>query len=199
MSSATNAAIQPKCRAPASASGTDLTGTLEPRADRRRDLARGDALLVDRVETLAGPALLDRQPVEPDHVGDMRRRPAVAALADIGRRRPSRARSSRRARPGPAAASSCTCGSRITDHLDAGGRQFRARGSEAMRGLGCSRLNTSSVASCPGAGAPMPVPEVMTQRLVASRPAPRPSPGSRARPFRSWRRSWRNRDRRRSG
>jgi hypothetical protein len=58
---------------------------LQPAAQRLGDRLHRHALLVDRVVDRARLRLLKRQTVQPRHVGNVRRRPAIAAIADVGR------------------------------------------------------------------------------------------------------------------
>ena len=61
------------------------TGHLQPAAQRLGDGLHRHALFVDRVVDCARFRLLKCQTVQPRHVGNMRRRPAIAAIADVGR------------------------------------------------------------------------------------------------------------------
>ena len=62
----------------------DLTGSFRPPADRFGDVAHRHAFFRDRVIFRARLGPFERQPVEAGDIRDMRRRPAVAAVADIG-------------------------------------------------------------------------------------------------------------------
>ena len=58
-------------------------GRSQPPADSLRHGFDRDALFRDRVISRARLRLLDREPVESCHIGDMRRRPTVVSIGHI--------------------------------------------------------------------------------------------------------------------